>query len=231
MTPVLTSIMLVTCNRPQLFAECFTSLLVSLAQEADWELLVHVTALEGPYNLPEREGVSYYQEDNLISANQAYSALLEKAQGEYLTFLADDCMFGSKWLSIAQSDHRQQFPNGVGLLAYNDGMHDGLHASHAFMTRKTLEVLYGKVRFPDEYEHCFADTELVHATKSLGCYGYAPGSIVTHRHPANGSRAFDSTDALHTLEKYMRDSLRFKAFAEKWNQQGVAQASERLQRE
>ncbi len=151
-------------------------------------------------------------------------ALATVPMDEPFCYVAVDVIFYPDWLPPAEGMYAERFPNGLGLLAFWDGFHDGDNASHGMTTRKWLDVVYGEPFFTGVFEHYFLDSELTVRSRDLRRYAYCPDSKVAHivnsfvaNDPADNDRAIrdqrhdewhsgDHQAARERLARYRRNS-------------------------
>jgi len=99
-----------------------------------------------------------------------------------LVYLADDVEVQKDWLSIAVDNYNRAFPDGDGLLCFNDGMQSGRIAAHGLTSG-----IFLRQYFHDGYKHFYVDQEFSEKAKKLGLYIYCEESLVTHVHPGAGA--------------------------------------------
>lgn len=120
---------------------------------------------------------------------QGYWRCLQQATSQQATEenlianLANDLLPGQHWLQRAVSAHRQTFPDGYGMVGFNDGHHETGHSCHFLIDRDLLTHLGG---WPVWYDHNFGDTELCQRAIALGLYVKAPWATLFHDHPYFG---------------------------------------------
>ena len=134
-------------------------------------------------------------------------------------FVGDDVVFASDWLAQAEACWKAHFPDGLGLLSFNDGIQFHGNASHFMTTRRWLYVIFGEPFFPREYWHHFCDSELtVRSRDGFGRYHYCESSIVTHHWEPSGQNYSLDHDDYKTKERRHAE----------WTQGGLAAARARL---
>ena len=125
----------------------------------------------------------------------AWNRGLELARGDYVVFAADDLEFCPGWLEEALRVMREKFPDGKGMVGFNDGVWDGNQlATHYILHRQfILDVLGGRIAWPC-YPHSFNDLETNERAKRAGKYAWAEKAVVRHNHWTTGTRVKDETD-------------------------------------
>lgn len=114
-----------------------------------------------------------------INNRQGVAATLDKginrARGEYILFLGNDCepepFFVAQAMIVAN--------NQPVFVALNDKMWHGRLATH-WMAHKSIKAKVGGKFFSDAYNHVGCDNELTARVKQLGLYRYAPLSKINH---------------------------------------------------
>lgn len=105
-----------------------------------------------------------------------------------VVYFADDIEVEKDWLTIAMKKYNESFPDGEGLLAFNDGIQFGKWATHGITTPKFL-LKY----FYTGYKHFYVDLEISRVAMTLGKYVYCEESKATHIHPCVGKHKIDET--------------------------------------
>ena len=135
-------------------------------------------------------------------------------------FYADDVIFYPDWLEAALNCYKG------GLMAVQDGVWDNYHASHGFISRKWLWVLYGKSKFPEEYKHGFGDSELTQFSRDLGGFQYCAACHIEHIHHDNKKREWDVIDEIGASTRYEDGTLHPIRYDE-WARAGKREAKRR----
>lgn len=112
--------------------------------------------------------------------------LTGEALDEPFVYIGKDVSFAPDWYDVALREFWQKFPDGLGLLSFNDGIHNGNNASHGMTTRRWLRVVFGEAFFPHVYWHHHCDSEFTNRSRDLGRYTYCSASAVTHLHEPSG---------------------------------------------
>jgi len=96
-----------------------------------------------------------------------------------IIFLADDVLVNRNWLTEAVSTFNESFPDGMGLVSFQDEFDDRL-APHGLISRKYVEkYLKGNIFHPD-YVHYWCDVELTVRSVGWGKFAHCPKSRVIH---------------------------------------------------
>lgn len=110
----------------------------------------------------------------------------KKTTGALIVNLANDILPGREWLIRAVEAYGHRFGSGLGIIGFNDGIHQGTHAGHFMIHRDLLREWYGEDLWPLEYDHLWADTEIVQRAIALKIFAVAPWAVLYHNHPASG---------------------------------------------
>ncbi len=146
-----------------------------------------------------------------------------------IAYFANDCVFDPGWLEAALICWNLEFPDGLGLLGINDGLHDFQHCCHGITSRRWLEVLYGQpARFPP-YRHHYGDSELTQFSMDLDRLRYCRSAMVRHLHPDNDGRERDEVDGEAGNSALVRPE--YDRRYEIWDRRGRGLARQRLERE
>ncbi len=146
------------------------------------------TAAEG-FGEGQVEVVSEADTDG-IGCPKMVAQLVAKASSDLVLFLGDDTIPQPGFLSAALKA-MAAFPDGWGLVALNDGIHDGRLATHWLAHKRLLEHIPGGEFFHSGYNHCFCDKELTDIAQALGRYTYALDAVIVHDHPHVTGEAYD----------------------------------------
>lgn len=147
--------------------------------------------------------------DRLRGNSQAWNDALRCARGDPIVFAADDLVWQPGWLDAALAT-LQEFPDGWGLVGFNDGHWGEELSTHYLMSRRfVVEVLGGRVAWP-EYGHSFNDLETNERARHAGRYAWCEQARVVHEHWLFGSRDQDATDT-RTLGDHAQAEATFQA--------------------
>jgi len=106
------------------------------------------------------------------------------AKGEYLQVFGDDVEPQENWLTNAVSCFKKAFPDGIGVLAMDDGQYRRKLAIHPFVSRKWIDSYqHGKWFQWPEYIHWHGDLELTLVAKAMKKFVYCPKARVLHVRP------------------------------------------------
>lgn len=105
-----------------------------------------------------------------------------KTDSPLIVFLADDIEVNRNWLTEAVSTFHESFPDGMGLVSFQDEFDDRL-APHGLISRKYVEeFLNGNIFYPG-YIHYWCDTELTLRSKKWGRFAYSSKAKIFHNRP------------------------------------------------
>lgn len=130
--------------------------------------------------------------------------LTARAKNDLVMFLGDDTIPQPGFLDAALAA-METLPDGWGLVALNDGIHNGALATHWLADKRLLPFLGGEF-FHTGYHHCFCDRELTDIAKSLGRYAYAEKSVIIHDHPHKTKAPYDEYyKRVYAMETFKAD--------------------------
>lgn len=146
--------------------------------------------------------------ENRQGAPKTFKRGVEKARGELIMFLGNDCIGQSDFVLQAVIKMHQTFgPAMDGLVCLNDQVacDGGKKATHWLASKKLLPMLDGEF-FNTAYEHCFCDNELTDRCKQLDKYVFAPLAIITHDNVLNNGGELDEVLKIaYDADRYKRD--------------------------
>lgn len=100
---------------------------------------------------------------------------------EYFIYLSDDMMFTQeKQISKALDTFKEKFPDGNGLITFNDGIVNGTIATHGLTSKTYVKTIGGYLMNPI-YTHYCGDTELT-LVSMPNRFLYLPDIKVSHEH-------------------------------------------------
>lgn len=192
------SVLLPTTGRPEMAERCVARLLdttdgvpleICVAIDNCPETLDRIAGIDHPPRAAVK--IDYRQE--LRGNSQAWNDCLAASTGDPVVFAADDLEWGDGWWQNA-AERLSQFPDGWGLVGFNDGHWGEELSTHYLMSRRfVVEVLGGVVAWP-EYVHSFNDAEVNLRARQAGRYAWAEDAHVYHSHWLFGDRHRDETD-------------------------------------
>ena len=143
---------------------------------------------------PDRFRVVVDWQAELRGPSRAWNDALALSNGDPVVLAGDDLEWQPGWLDAALQA-LQGFPDGWGLVGFNDGHWDGGELStHYLMSRRfVVEVLGGVVAW-ECYTHSFNDVEMCERAQAAGRYVWAEDAKVYHAHWLFGDRPQDATD-------------------------------------
>lgn len=186
------SVLLPTTGRPDMAERCVRRLRATTeghvlqiiaAVDADQdtrdrlEPLVHRTLYS-----PEYRGCS-----------RAWNDCLAVSSGNPIVFAADDLDWQPGWLDAALG-RLAEFPDGWGLVGFNDGHWNEELSTHYLMSRRFIREVLGGVVAWDFYPHSFNDAETNARARLAGRYAWCEEARVYHAHWTFGDRPQDDTD-------------------------------------
>ena len=186
------SVLFPTTGRPEMAEWCLHELRRT-TKGHDLEVIVAVDAdPESARRLEPLADVMNVSAD-YRGCSRAWNDALALSTGEAIVFAADDLAWGDGWLDEALVT-LAEFPDGWGLVGFNDGHWDESLSTHYLMSRRfVIEVLGGVVAW-DFYQHSFNDLEVNERAKRAGRYKWCAQASVPHRHWTFGDRDQDATD-------------------------------------
>jgi GT2 family glycosyltransferase len=134
--------------------------------------------------------------------------LVEKSKHDLVCFLGDDTIPQHGFLREALKAMKT-LPDGWGLVALNDKVHQGRLATHWLADKRLLPLIGGEF-FHTGYSHCFCDSELTLRCHALGRYVFAEKAVIVHDHPVVRGEALDVSEYPgYESERFARDNLLF----------------------
>jgi hypothetical protein len=131
--------------------------------------------------------------DTYRGCSTAWNDALAASAGDPVVFAADDLTWEPGWLDEALKT-LARFPDGWGLVGFNDGHWGPELSTHYLMSRKfIIDVLGGRVAW-DFYPHSFNDAEVNERAKRADRYAWCETAYVRHAHWIFGDRPQDDTD-------------------------------------
>jgi glycosyltransferase involved in cell wall biosynthesis len=190
------SVLLPTMGRPDRVEACIRDLIdcsvghalqIIVAVDADEET---ADRLDCPY--PEGVEVLLDYSDECRGSAQAWNDALAHATGDPIVLAADDLIFKPGWLDAALGK-LAEFPDGWGLVGFNDGHWGEELSTHYLMSRRLIVEVFGGV-VSWGYEHSFTDREANERARNAGRYAWCEDAHVYHAHWLFGDRPQDATD-------------------------------------
>lgn len=189
------SVLLPTTGRPTMARRCVESIVRTVPRFNDLEIIAAIDAdRETQAILGPR--VAYIDwSPTYRGCSRAWNDALRHAKGDPIVFAADDLIFEPGWLE-ASLEALGGFPDGWGLVGFNDGHWDGREglSTHYLMSRRFIVEVLGGVVAWDFYEHSFNDAEVNARARAAGRYAWAEHAHVRHEHWLFGDRDQDATD-------------------------------------
>ena len=179
----LVSVVIPTLGREEKLNRCIES----IKKNADWNIEIIVEK----DNFKNRQGCA-----------KTLAKGIEKANGEYICFLGNDCIAESGFIKEAMIV-MDKFLNKDGLVSFNDGRHEGKLATHWVASKKLLPYLDGYF-FNLEYNHTYCDNELTERCKLMNKYAYAPLAKIKHDNPLLNNEEWDAVLKLAYQQKSVK---------------------------
>ena len=150
------------------------------------------------------------QDTERIGCPEMMKSLVEHARYNLVMFLGDDTIPQKDFLLNALYA-MASLPDGWGLVALNDGVHEGRFATHWLADRKLLQHLENREFFNTAYKHCFCDRELTDIAMELGRYIYAEKAVIVHDHPhVTGTEYDEGYKAAYKMETFLGDQATYR---------------------
>lgn len=131
--------------------------------------------------------------DEYRGSSAAWNAALAASTGDPVVLAADDLKWREGWLDAALK-RLAEFPDGWGLVGFNDGHWGAELSTHYLMSRRLIVEEFGGVVAWEDYRHSFNDREANARAQRAGRYAWCENAHVDHKHWIFGDRAQDSTD-------------------------------------
>jgi glycosyltransferase involved in cell wall biosynthesis len=126
-------------------------------------------------------------------SSRAWNDALAVSTGDPVVLAADDLEWQPGWL-VAALEQLAEFPDGWGLVGFNDGHWGPELSTHYLMSRRFIVEVLGGVVAWDCYRHSFNDREANARARAAGRYAWCENARVYHRHWIFGDRSQDATD-------------------------------------
>ena len=121
------------------------------------------------------------KDDPQQTAISKFNEGVEESKGEFVVFLADDCVVGKGWLTQALVRFKLDFKD-KGLVVLNEGYWKHRMAHHFLCSKNITDDLGGEI-WHSGYHHYGADNELYYRLKKLNLVSYCDESKIIHHHP------------------------------------------------
>jgi glycosyltransferase involved in cell wall biosynthesis len=187
---VTVSVLLATMGRPEKAQACVQSIKDTAE---DVEIVVAVDGPEADARALADMGCVVDHATEPRGSSRAWNDALAISTGDPVVLAADDLEFRYGWLDAALGT-LQEFPDGWGLVGFNDGHWRDELSTHYLMSRRFIVEVLGGVIAWDVYRHSFNDREANERARRAGRYAWCENAHVFHRHWIFGERPQDSTD-------------------------------------
>lgn len=137
-----------------------------------------------------------------IGCPKMVKKLVEKAKGDYICYLADDCELLEGTVDIAMTEMKK-FKDGIGMIGFNDQNYT--KATHWIIHKECIKILEHGEIFNTVYEHNYCDDELTHRVKKQGLYKWVEQAKILHKHPSYGKGHIDE------IYEWVLDKDRFQS--------------------
>lgn len=114
----------------------------------------------------------------------------------YFAWLSDDMEVERGWLREAMNC-MQAFPDGEGLVTFQDGIQNGRNACTGLISRAYIKEELCGIFYNEIYRHFCADSELFRKSKMRDKVKHCPASIVWHNHPSGKGEHKSENDAVY----------------------------------
>lgn len=108
------------------------------------------------------------------------------ARGRILANIANDVLPGLGWLARAVRSFDRLYPDGRGVLGWNDGLLFDGHTGHLLIGRDLAAAWYGAAHWPTFYDHLYGDTEICQRAIADELYAVDTRAVLFHNHPVIG---------------------------------------------
>jgi GT2 family glycosyltransferase len=186
------SALLATTGRPSMAERCVKDLRAT-TKGHDVEIIAAVDNDPETVRrlIPLADAISYGPEYR--GCSRAWNDALAWSNGDPVVLVADDLRFEHGWLDAAL-ECLAEFPDGWGLVGFNDGHFGPELSTHYLMSRRFIVEVLGGVVAWSEYRHSFNDVEANERAKMAGRYRWCENARVGHEHWLFGGRDMDETD-------------------------------------
>jgi hypothetical protein len=195
----LISVLLATTGRPDMAERCARTLFdtteghrveLVAAVDKDRETCERLLAIGG---WSQERRLIVDESQHMRGCSKAWNDALRASTGDPVVLAADDLEWHSGWPEAALAK-LSEFPDGWGMVGFNDGHWREDLSTHYLMSRRFIvEVLGGRVAW-ECYKHSFNDSEANERAKRAGRYAWCEDAHVHHQHWLFGQRPQDPTD-------------------------------------
>lgn len=149
-----------------------------------------------PYNLlvmadnNDIEAYKYCVDNNIkcLLSNSSNDFTLQANIGTYacetpyfIIFSDDMEAVGENWLGGALGLFKEQFPDGIGLMSFNEEIQHGRIFTVGMSSKKFIEYMNGHMYYPG-YRHYKGDREITELSRILNLYYYTDSVHIKHHH-------------------------------------------------
>lgn len=153
------------------------------------ETVSHLTTME----YPPRVHLEIDHRREYRGCSRAWNDALRLSTGDPIVLAADDLVWHPGWLEAAL-DCLAAFPDGWGMVGFNDGHWTDELATHYLLSRRMIIEHFGGRIAWEEYRHSFNDVEANERARRAGRYTWCADARVSHQHWIFGDRPQDATD-------------------------------------
>lgn len=174
------TIIITTCKRLKRLTECIRSVkklepncnILLMIDDNDWESYYYAVAEKIPFIL------SSEKREWIAQINLGIYACTT----EYFVYLNDDMVFTQEnQMQRALDIFRNKFPDGNGLITFDDGISNGKVATQGLSSKTYVKTLGGYLLDP-AYVHYSGDKELSLVSMERNCYFYLSEIKIQHNH-------------------------------------------------
>jgi GT2 family glycosyltransferase len=186
------SVLLATTGRPEFAARCVTTLLAT-TRDHEIEIIAAVDADPETRDRLHPFADKLLYSDEYRGSSKAWNDCLAACTGDPVVLAADDLVWQDGWLDAALAK-LAEFPDGWGLVGFNDGHWNEELSTHYMISRRLIVEVLGGVIMWECYKHSFQDVEINERARAAGRYAWCEQARVYHSHWLFGDRAMDATD-------------------------------------
>ena len=121
----------------------------------------------------------------------AWNEIAERSRYDILMMCADDLRFRTIGWDDDVREVFEQWPDRIGLVYADDGLHDGKLATHPFVSREWIKTV--GYYLPSILHGDFVDNWLHFLAAEIGRVVYLPRVYIEHMHPFAGKAPMDDT--------------------------------------
>jgi hypothetical protein len=128
-----------------------------------------------------------------VLLSQAWNEIADYYTYDILMMCADDIRFRTTGWDDDVVRGFEHWPDRIGLMYADDGIHGQKGATHSFVSRQWIDAV--GYYLPPTLLGDYVDNWLMSLAASIGRAGYLPRCYIEHRHPLVGKASMDDTYA------------------------------------